>query len=749
MSASRLVTVLGASLLIVGPSILEKPLKIGRAFPHVSVAGSKYRGLLYLDFQTEANMPTVYTQENRQISLATPLGKDVFLLTGFQGKEEMSRPFEFQLDALSLKQDITAKDIVGKNVTWILKRGLDEPRTFNGIVSRFSAGALQGRDMRHYHLEVVPWLWLLTRTTDCRIFQKKSVPDIIKQIFTDLGQTDFKVNLTGSYTTRDYCVQYRESDFHFVSRLMEEVGIFYWIEHEEGKHTLVLADRKSAYKPCLEKTAFYAPSAHTANKITRWEHKYELRPGKYAQTDYNFEKPTAAMMAKTDSLVKLGGNDKLEIYDYPGVYDKKADGEALAKIRIEAEETAHDVVSGDSTCRTFAAGAKFTLDSHECPTETGQGFLLTSVSHAVTEPTYTSGAVEGLSYRNTFTCIPDSVVFRPARSTPRPCVQGVQTAVVVGPGGEEIYTDKFGRIKVQFHWDREGKKDENSSCWMRVATTWAGKGWGFQQIPRIGQEVIIDFLEGNPDRPIVTGSVYNADHMPSAKLPEERATSGMKSASYPGSAGWNGLHITDTKQKELVAIHAQKDMTTTVEHDDTLTVKTGDRTIAVEAGKHTETIKGDTAITIESGKYSHTVAANTASYYVNADQNEKYDANQLISVTQKQGTEAGEEITVTSKGAFILLKAATEIQLVVGGSNLSMKSDGTIQLIGKDILVKGSATVTADSAKATVTGGQEAKLGVGGQAVVCNPGKVAISGAAISSSAAGMHEVTGAVVKIN
>jgi type VI secretion system secreted protein VgrG len=670
-------------------------------------------------------MPPVYTQENRQIALATPLGKDVFLLTGFQGKEEMSRLFQFQLDALSLKLDITAKDIVGKNVTWILKRGGEEPRTFNGIVSRFSAGALQGREMRHYRLEVVPWLWLLTRTTDCRIFQHKSVPDIIKQIFADLGQTDFKVNLTGTYAPRDYCVQYRESDFSFVSRLMEEVGIFYWIEHENGKHTLVLADQKSAYKPCQEKTAFYAPSAHTANKISRWEHQYELRPGKYAQTDYNFEKPTAAMMAKTESLVKVGGNDKLEIYDYPGVYDKKADGEAIAKIRIEEEEAAHDVVAGDSTCRTFVAGAKFTLDSHDCPTETGQGFVLTSVTHAASEPTYTSGAAEGLSYRNSFTCIPESVVFRPARISPRPFVQGIQTAVVVGPAGEEIYTDKHGRIKVQFHWDREGKKDENSSCWMRVATTWAGKGWGFQQIPRIGQEVIIDFLEGNPDRPLVTGSVYNADHMPSAKLPEERATSGMKSASYPGSAGWNGMHCTDTKKKELLAIHAQKDMTTVVEHDETLTVNTGDRTIKVVAGKHTETIKGDTKITIETGNLVHDVQTGTGKYHVMGAVNEHYENTLDTLVTNG--------ISITSATAHIYIHTATSIQLHVGASSIWMDSGGQIAIKGKNIAITGSENVK-------ISGGQ-----------VDSTAKTThhISGGSCMSEATGNNTVKGMIVLLN
>jgi type VI secretion system secreted protein VgrG len=683
-------------------------------------------------------MPPDYTQEGREIALGTPLGKDKLMLTAFKGKEEMSRLFEFQLDVISTNLNVTAKDIVGKSLTWLLTRGSAEPRYFNAIVSRLSSGALQGRDMRHYRLEVVPWLWLLTRTTDCRIFQNKSAPEIIEQIFKDLGQKDYELHLHGTHAKRDYCVQYRESDFNFVSRLMEEEGIFYWFHHENGKHKLVLADQKSVYKPCEEKKVFFAPASKSPNVVKRWDHRYELRPGKYAQTDYNFETPTASLMTRTDSLLKLGVNDGLEIYDYPGVYAKKDAGEALTKLRIEEEEATHDIVSGDSSCRTFTPGATFTLDSHECDSESGNGFLLTAVTHAVTEPTYTTSNDGRVEYHNSFTCIPDSVVFRPARLTPRPIVQGLQTAVVVGPKGEEIYTDKYGRIKVQFHWDREGKRDENSSCWMRVSTTWAGKGWGFQQIPRIGHEVIVDFLEGNPDRPIVTGSVYNADNMPAAKLPDEKATSGMKSATYPGSGGWNGMAITDTKQKEMVAIHAQKDMTTTVEHDETLTVHNNRKsTIDVD---DTESVGSNQKITI--GSNQKLAVGSNQDITVGSNQSLSVGSNQKVGVGADQtvGVQGARSVSVT--GSDKLAVSASRTVDVSGAHKVTIGGSEEISVGGAQKLTVGGAQTFSISGAVKITSGASITLEVGGSSIKIGPGGIDIvSGSPVT--------VKGAVVKVN
>lgn len=331
-------------------------------------------------------------------------------------------------------------------------------------------------------------------------------------------------------------------------------------------------------------------------------------------------------------------------------------------------------------------------------------------------------------------------------------MQGCQTAVVVGPAGEEIYTDKHGRVKVQFHWDREGKRDENSSCWIRVSHPSAGKGWGSLSIPRIGQEVVVDFLEGNPDQPIIVGRVYNAEQAPPFGMPAGAMIGGLKSNSTKGGGGYNEISMNDTKGKEMLTVHAQYDMSTTVKHDDTQLVETGDRTITVKTGKHTETIKGDAAITIQTGNHSlavqtgtHTetikgdtsivvqtgaysldVAANTLTHHVKGKVTENYDAT--------QDTTVNGDVTIKSKTAKITVDASTEIYLHCGASMLSLKSDGTIKMEGTKI---------------EISGGDSVKAGVGNQNVTCDKQKVATSGAAINSSAVGMHEITGALVKIN
>jgi type VI secretion system secreted protein VgrG len=287
------------------------------------------------------------------------------------------------------------------------------------------------------------------------------------------------------------------------------------------------------------------------------------------QADYNFETPATNLLTGATTVVKLPANDKYEMYDYPGGYGKKADGDAATKLRMEGEETSFDVVSGAGTCTSFTPGGKFTLKSHDSPSERGKCYVVTKISHSAEDRSYTAGAGSGLCYSNTFACIPDAVTFRPARNTPRPIVQGPQTAVVVGKEGEEVNVDKYGRVKVQFYWDRQGKKDENSSCWVRVAEGWAGKSWGTMFLPRIGQEVVVDFLDGDPDRPIVTGRAYNAERMPPYELPKNQTRSTIKSRSCKdgGAAHFNELRFEDRKGSEQVFLHAERDMDRRVKND--------------------------------------------------------------------------------------------------------------------------------------------------------------------------------------
>lgn len=509
-------------------------------------------------------------QTTRFISIKTPLG-DAVALRAFHGHEDISGLFAYELDLVSTQPSLDPPQIIGKNVTVTIEASDGTPRYFNGHVSRLVADFGEG-DATIFRAEMVPWLWFLTQTADCRIFQDMSIPEIIEQIFSDLGFSDYDLSeVTETHDKHEYCVQYRETDFNFVSRLMEQEGIFYYFKHEDGKHTLMLADGVGAYKD-LPENAVECPlskgESPVKDHIVAWQHHYAFVSGRWAQTDYNFETPSTSLMTTTATKVGLTEARKFEIYDFPGEYPDKSWGDRDTSYRMEEEEASHDTVRGSSTCRTFNPGGRFTLTKHSCKEEEGKSYVITSIRHSARGAAYaTGGEAPSESYSNTFTCIPSSVVFRSPRNTPKPLVSGIQTAVVVGPAGEEIYCDEYGRVKVQFHWDREGKRDEDSSCWMRVAHNVAGKKWGFFALPRIGQEVVVDFLEGNPDRPLIVGGVYNAEQMPHYPLPDENTKSYIKTNSTKGGDGYNELLFDDRKDDERVYLHAQKDLDVRVRND--------------------------------------------------------------------------------------------------------------------------------------------------------------------------------------
>lgn len=514
-----------------------------------------------------------FTQENRLLSLTTPLGEDVLLLQGLSGREGISQLFQFNLDLLSDNNSVSFDDIIGQQVTIriLLSDGSAE-RYFNGYVSRF---AQSGSDARftHYQMEVVPWLWFLTRNANCKIFQYKTIPDIVQEVFSDAGYTDFRNSLTGSYAKREYCVQYRETDFNFVSRLMEQYGIFYFFEHEDGKHTLVMADDASVHQACPEQeSARYEKTSgdlDSEDVITGWNLRQELRTGNYQLTDYNFETPQTDLIVIEPTVHTAGPNTDFTIYDYPGSHMNVSDGSDVAKLRMQEEEATYKVVSGSSVCRAFTTGYKFDLKDHYRD-DMNASYILTAVRHAASVGSYWHGNDDvAAEYSNDFQCTPLDVPFRPARVTPRPVVQGPQTALVVGKAGEEIWVDKYGRIKVQFYWDQQGNQDENSSCWIRVSQPWAGKGWGAMWIPRMGQEVIVSFEEGDPDRPIITGRVYNADQTVPYTLPDHQTVSTFQSRSSKGgdSANFNEIRFEDKEGSEQLFINAERDMDQRVEVD--------------------------------------------------------------------------------------------------------------------------------------------------------------------------------------
>ncbi len=621
-----------------------------------------------------------YVQTNRRIAISTPLGADVLLLRGFNGTEGISQLFEFDLDLLSENDSLKFNDLVGKSVTLRIYDKTGTERYWNGFIGRFSQGS-QDRRLTAYRAQMVPWLWFLTRTSDCRIFQNKKVPDIIQKVFSDLGFHDYEIRLYGDFALRDYCVQYRETDFNFVSRLMEEEGIYYYFRHEEDKHIMVVANDPAAHDACPnQSSARYDQRGGGViheDVVTEWRYEEGFRPGTWSHTDYNFETPSANL------AVTVSGDNPYELYDYPGEHLVRSEGDRLARIRLQEQTAACMVSHGSSGCRYFSSGFKFGLTDHY-RADLNQVHLLTSIQHTASQGgDYSSGGedLEDLTYKNSFQCIPFSVPFRAPRVTPRPFVQGCQTAVVVGPAGQEIYTDKHGRVKAQFHWDREGKRNENSSCWIRVSHPWAGKGWGSVSIPRIGQEVIVDFLEGNPDQPIITGRVYNAEAMPPNGLPAAGMVSGIKSNSTPGGGGYNEMSMDDTKGKEKMTVHAQYDMNTTVEHNDTQTVH-NNRTITVD-GTHTETVTG--AVTENYKNNQATTVDGTNTETVKGSVTEDYKTNQKTTVNQ--------EILITSGTAHVHIDAATNIQLHVGASSLKMASNGDISLEGVNVTISGSQLV--------------------------------------------------------
>jgi type VI secretion system secreted protein VgrG len=627
------------------------------------------------------------TQATRHIAIDTPLGEDVLLLRSFSAHEEISRLFEFDLDLLSENYEINFDDIIAQNVTLRMELPGGGKRYWNGYINRFVQGVSTSPQFARYRATMVPWLWFLTRTSDCRIFQEKTVPDIIKQIFRDLGFSDIEDRLSGGYRTWNYCVQYRETDFNFVSRLMEQEGIYYYFLHEQGKCTIVLCDSLSKHDPYGDYDEIdFTPDTKSSTlqeRISEWTIEKRVRTGKFAHIDYNFEKPSTSLMS-TEEDKKSHARADYEIYDYPGEYLEKEDGERYAKVRMEELAKSHEICRGRSDSRGICSGYRFTMVKHTRRDQNREYLVVSTDYQAAAEDYETSGGLDEMCACS-FTAIPNSLQFRPERTTPKPIIQGNQTAVVTGPSGEEIYTDEHGRVKVQFHWDREGKRDENSSCWIRVSQVHAGKSFGGMDIPRIGEEVVVSFLEGDPDRPIITGRVYNAEVMPPFGLPGQKVVSGMKSNSTPGGGGYNEISLNDTKGKEGLTIHAQYDMNTTVQHDQTNTVK----------NDFTETITNNANIKITDGNYSHDVMTGTANYHVQSALTEKYDATQQTTVkgdlTIKSTTG---KIEVSADASHVKVDAATKITLHTGASTIEMDAGGNIKIDAVNITINGSVSVT-------------------------------------------------------
>ncbi len=675
-----------------------------------------------------------YTQKDRVFRVNVPsLGEDVLLLEGFKGEEHVSEPFEFTLQMHSLDDAIEAAKVLREPFIISVRLPDGSDRQIHGLCRRFTQHG-RDHDLAYYEAEIVPWIRFMELNQDCKIFQEMTVVEIIEEVFSKYDLSDYENKCVGSYLPRQYCVQYRESDLNFVSRLMEEEGIFYFFAHSEEGHKLILADDSSAIEECTGQDQFRVATTPDAvpgeDVITEMEREHQVYTNKVTLTDYDPLQPSMNLESSASD------DDHQELYDYPGRYTELSAGERYASLILEERSTDHEIVRGLSRCRAFRSGYIFDLSDHY-RSDTNQTYFLLSVWHSAYGGGYRSTEQE-TEYSNQFECIPASVSYRPPRRATKPMVQGAQPALVVGPSGEEIYTDKYGRVKVQFYWDRIGEKNENSSCWIRVSHPWAGKGWGAVAIPRIGQEVIVDFLEGDPDRPIITGRVYNAERMPPYTLPDGGVVSGIKSDTHKGT-GYNEISMDDTAGEEKITIHAQYDMDTTVEHDDTQTVH-NDRTITVD-GKHTETIKKDTTITVLEGDLKTSVLEGKSQEYVKKNQTTKVDGD--------YGLEVSGDANIKVTSGDLTIEAASGSITEKSAAGHKIQSDADVEIEGANVKISGSGQVFVDGQSVVISGGGRILLEVGSSSVEIHPMGVRIRGAAVEINGSAMTQISGGVVTIN
>ena len=611
--------------------------------------------------------PVGFVQHVYPVQITTPFGDSELLVEDLDGEESISGLYVYRLRMVSENPSLAFDTIVGKEASLAISMADGDKRFVHGIVARFrQAGS--SRRFTTYFADLCPRLWLLTKTRDSKIYQNKTVPDIIKAVLSDHAVTDIKDALTGSYKARDFCVQYQETAFDFISRLMEAEGIAYWFSHTASAHTLVLSDDASAYEegPSLS-TSPTEPAGARAAALPDCSIEVQVTSGKYRADDYNFETPATDLLG-----VATGQAADLGVYEYPAGQDSKDGVEAAVDRRLQAFEVQGRLVRGGSTDASVAPGSTFTLQDHP-RADFNAAYVVSKACHRANQDTYS----------NTFEGFPKDVAFRPPRITPSPQIVGCQTAKVVGKSGEEITTDKYGRIKLKFHWDQSAAADDTASCWVRVAQGWAGKQWGMFFLPRIGQEVVVSFLDGDPDRPLVTGCVYNAEQTVPYALPDNRTQSGVKTDSSKGGGGFNEIRFEDKKGEESFAVQAQKDMSITVLNDQTATIKnkrsvtvTGDETHANDANL-TYTIKKDLSLDV-SGKVTLTVTGDLTLKVTGAMQIEgSKDISTKAGMNLKQ--EAG---TNLSQQAGANLEQEAGAQMNVKGALANVEASGPLVLKG-------------------------------------------------------------------
>jgi len=673
--------------------------------------------------------------------LKTPLKPDLLRVRSCVAREALSELGETQLVLLSEKMDIAPDDLLGKSVTLTLAFRDDAKRHLNGYVARFSQGGFDGKFFI-YEMTLRPWLWLLTRTADCRIFQDLTVPDIVKAVFHDHPVAKLEEKLFRSYRPWSYCVQYRETDFNFVARLLESEGIYWFFEHAEGEHKLVLCDSASAHDaaPGCGSLPFYGSGGQVPpllEHVSQWTMARSVTPGKVVITDYDFERPSTSLLT-TQSHSRSYDLSDGEVFDFPGGYIQSSHGSQYAEDRLDEMQAQYEVFSAGTNAQGVCAGSLLKLTRHPRDDQNAQ-YLVTSTQLQVQQAS--NEASDGESRLACgFGAMPSAQQFRPPRRTPKPQLAGPQTATVTGPGGEEIFTDKYGRVKVQFHWDRRGQRNEKSSCWVSVAYAWAGSNFGAIQVPRIGQEVIVGFLDGNPDSPIVIGRAYNAENMPPWDLPANATQSGILSRSSKGGGygNANAIRFEDKAGAEQVWLHAERNQDIEVEKDETHWVG-HDRTKTVDNDekvhvKHdrTETVGNNETITIGVNR-TEKVGSNEK-ISIGANRNEEVGANETIAITANRSETVGGNETIAVTGNRSITVSASETATVALQRTHTVGINETITVGAAQEVTVGALQAITVGAAQTVTVGAGQTISVGAaQTTSVGAGRTVKVGAGLST----------------
>ncbi len=593
-------------------------------------------------------------QDTRLLRLATVLGSDALLATSLDGVEGLSRLFSYTVGAVAQKE-IEAARLLGEPAVLTLTRARGDDQHFHGIVRSVDlTGYDETARTYNYTLTLVPWFWLLTRRTDSRIFQDRSVRQIAEEIFREHGFSDFSLELGRDPPARPYCVQYRESSFAFLSRLFEEEGIFYFFRHGQDRHTMVLADAASSHPEVPAGGMNYdrADFASSQDSVFGWVESLSLTAGRVALADFDYRRPQSSLQAETSIQGAPPSAGDLELYDHPGRFLTQGEGDRAAGLKAAVEEVGRQSFQTGSNAPALRAGVSFTLKGHPLAAA-NRRYTVVAAGHSATNNLGEGGA----GYANRLELIDNGVTFRPPRSTPRPIVEGAQTATVVGPPGEEIHTDELGRIKVRFHWDRRAKNDAAASCWVRVAQSSAGVRWGGFWLPRVGMEVLVEFLDGDPDRPLVNGVVYNGANLPPYPLPERATVSAFKTLSSPGGGGFNELSFDDGKGKEQVFLHAQSRLDVRVR---------GAAYESVGGGRH-QTVGGNRVARVEEDEH----------LLIKGDRAEAVEGGDSLEVGDDLQVRVGGD-HLARVGGELVIRAGSAITLRVGGSMVRIDGSGVV-----------------------------------------------------------------------